>query len=401
MSLPTAALRVIVFLLLLAFAAVPGRTAEFVDGAGRRVVLPPQVGRVMAANQAAAVLVFMLDPAKLIGWPQPLSPEQRAYLPAKFSRLPVVGPLGGPDAAATLDAARRLRPDLIVAMGPVVPPLVAIADQVQQQTHIPYLLLPGDIQDTSETLRKLGTVLGVDRRGRDLRNYAEDALSALRGKLLISPASTRPRVYFGRGADGLETGSIEALPLADVSQAGAIDVAEGPPDQMLRVTPAQLVAWNPAVIIAERRSFYNSLLHSTQWRGLSAVRAKHVYLAPSDPFGWIDNPPGPNRLMGLYWLTSILYPDAQQEDLRALTRDFYAKFYAVTLTDKQLGALVVPAGAPASEVQHLADVPLLSAEPPPTPGTPIMPGVPANTLPMHPPGRAGLPPAPTGPAPRQ
>jgi iron complex transport system substrate-binding protein len=43
-----------------------------------------------------------------------------------------------------------------------------------------------------------------------------------------------------------------------------------------------------------------------------------------------------NRLIGLWWLAKILYPELFPEDLRALTRDFYHRFYHVELSDAQL-----------------------------------------------------------------
>ena len=80
-----------IVLLFVTVFAVPGRAADFVDSAERYVVLPDRIGRVMAADQSAAVLVFVLAPEKLVGWSRPLTREQRAYLPAKFARLPVAG----------------------------------------------------------------------------------------------------------------------------------------------------------------------------------------------------------------------------------------------------------------------------------------------------------------------
>ena len=59
--------------LCLALFAVPARAADFVDSAERYVVIPDRVGRVMAANQSAAVLVFVLAPEKLAGWSRPLT----------------------------------------------------------------------------------------------------------------------------------------------------------------------------------------------------------------------------------------------------------------------------------------------------------------------------------------
>jgi len=78
-----------VFLLMLL--AGPVRAAGFVDAAERYVVVPDRVGRVMTANPPADVLVFVLAPEKLVGWSAPLSRGQRAYLPAKFARLPILG----------------------------------------------------------------------------------------------------------------------------------------------------------------------------------------------------------------------------------------------------------------------------------------------------------------------
>ena len=94
-----------------------------------------------------------------------------------------------------------------------------------------------------------------------------------------------------------------------------------------------------------------------------------------------------NRIIGLYWLTALFYPDQYQEDLRASARDFYDKFYAVKLTDQQLEALVRPAEAHPGETRRAIDVPLLGAEPVPLPNT--SPNAPAVT--GRPPGRGGGP----------
>ena len=48
------------------------------------------------------------------------------------------------------------------------------------------------------------------------------------------------------------------------------------------------------------------------------------------------SPPTVNRLIGLWWLAKILYPDLFPENLRTLTQEFYARFYHVTLSDAQI-----------------------------------------------------------------
>lgn len=376
----------LVVALVLVLIAGPGRAAGFVDAAERYVVLPDRIGRIMGANQSADVLVFVLAPDKLVGWSQPLSRGQRAYLPAKFARLPVTGPLIRPNPADTVQSVARVHPDLIIESGPVSPDAAARADWVQQQTGVPCIVLDNSIQATPNTLRNVAAMLGAGLRGDELAKYTDYAIDALRGRLLIAPPDERPLVYYGSGPDGLVTGLPGSQATADIEQAGVINVAASlGRGELTQVTRDQILAANPAIIIAQDRSFYDALLHSPLWRGLIAVASKRVYLAPADPFGWIDDPPGVNRIIGLYWLTALFYPDQYQEDLRVVAREFYDKFYRIKLTDRQLEALVRPAEARAGETRRPIGVPLLGAEPVPFPGA--APNAPPPI--GRPPGRGG------------
>ena len=371
--------------LCLAFFAVPGRAADFVDSAERYVVIPDRIGRVMAADQSAAVLVFVLAPEKLVGWSRPLTRQQQNYLPAKYARLPVVGQLSGLTPTVGADAVARLHPDLIIDTGIVSAEAAARADAIQQQTRIPYILLDGGIQRIPDMLVTVGAMLGVAERGQNLADYARSAIDNLRGRLLVTESTSRPLVYYGRGADGLETGLAGAQVMANIDQAGVINVAGRlGSGELTRVTRDQIREWDPAIIIAQQRSFYNALQRDRSWRG-SADANKRVYLAPAEPFGWIDDPAGVNRIIGLPWLTALFYPDVYQEDLRSSVRDFYDNFYRIKLTDRQLEALLRPAEARAGETSRALGVPLLGAEPVP------LPGGPPNSSGSRPPGRGGPP----------
>jgi iron complex transport system substrate-binding protein len=276
-----------------------------------------------------------------------------------------------------------MHPDLIIEAGPVAPEAATRAEQVQQQTGVPYLVLDNSIEATPHNLRVIGALLGAIERGDDLAKYTDYAIDSMRGRLLIAPADERPLVYYGRGPDGLETGLGGSQAMAAIDQTGVINVAgQLGRGELTRVTRDQVIDSNPPIIIAQQRSFYDSLLRSTAWRGLIAVARTQVYLAPADPFGWIDDPAGINRIIGLYWLTGLFYPDQYQEDLRTNAREFYDKFYRIKLTDQQLEALVRPAER-AGESRRIG-VPLLGAEPVPFPN----PNAPAPS--GSPPGRGGL-----------
>jgi iron complex transport system substrate-binding protein len=387
----------IAILILAAGLAVPGRAAEFTDAAGRRVSVPGTVARVMPADQAAAVLIFSLAPAKLIGWSEPLSRAQRAYLPAKFAGLPVLGDLARANPAVAAEAVRRWHPDLIITTDGTGPEATAGADRLVAATRTPVVIAAGSIQRTPEMLRSIGILLGAGDHRLDAASYAFHAIQGLRGKLLIQSANLRPVVYYGLGGDGLTTGLEGSVATAVIAEAGAVNAAARlGRGESARVSRQQIVGWNPDIVIAQQRGFYDALRRDPVWRSLAAVRDKRVYLAPSEPFGWIGDPAGVNRMVGLYWLSDLLYPNALEEDLRTSVRDFYQIYYGVALTDRQLDGLLRPAAPASILAQGAATVPLFGAEPTPEPelSPRALPG--PRALPLSPPGRGGLPANPPG-----
>ncbi|MFZ2005285.1 MAG: ABC transporter substrate-binding protein [Stellaceae bacterium] len=368
-----------------AFGALPAMAAgEFTDSAGRIVVLPDRVNRVMPANWAAEALIFVLDRNKLggLGYGPPHGTAPR------YGQLPIIAPLAGPNAAAMV---ARLHPDVIIDAGPVTPARVAFADQTTKATGVPYLIIDNSLDRTPTMLRVVGRLLGVADRGDDLAGSAEHAINALRGRLLIQPATQRPRVYYGRGPSGLETVLPGSEAAASIEAAGAINVASArAPSAPPTVTLQQLREWNPDIIIAEDRGFYAGALRNP---GLAEVRNHKVFLEPSEPFGWIDDPAGVNRLIGLYWLSQIFYPGDSQDDLRSLMADFYDKFYGIKLSDAQIGAIAKTAGIPPSDTPHLAALPGLGTVPGgANPAAPEVPGA------VNEPGRRGVLPNETPPA---
>jgi iron complex transport system substrate-binding protein len=102
--------------------------------------------------------------------------------------------------------------------------------------------------------------------------------------------------------------------------------------------------WNPDVIITIDQDFAANVSSDPAWSPVAAVRAHRVHLSPKLPFGWVDFPPTVNRLIGLWWLAKILYPDLFPEDLRALTHEFYARFYHVTPSDAQIDRVLAGRG---------------------------------------------------------
>ncbi len=321
---------------------------SFTDDGGRTVALPARIEKVLPAGPPASTDLLMLAPAKLIGLTRALSPEQAAFVPAPERALPETGRLTGRGNTVNLEAVVKAKPDVIVDLGYVSDTFVSLANNVQQQTGIPYVLIGGKIGDTAATLRKLGRAVGAEARAEQLARYADETLALVKGRIPDLPPDQRPSLYFARGPKGLETGVAGSINTEVVEAVGARNVATPALGArgLANVSVEQLLAWQPDIVIAIDPAFYAAVWHDPLWQQLKAVQAKRVYLAPAYPFGWVDEPPAANRLIGLRWLAKLLYPSRFPDDIRSEARRFYALFYQQEPTDAQLDQLLAGTNPP-------------------------------------------------------
>jgi len=332
--------------LLLALAVMVGGAAVearlFTDSAGRTVEIPEKVETVYAAGPPAMVLVYVLKPEALTGWPRAPYPEELPYIAEPYRDLPETGRLTGRGGEANLEVVLDVDPDLIVDFGSVTETYASLADRVQAQTGIPYILIDGRFENTVRALRRAGEALGVPERGERLAAYVEATLAELDAALTQVPAEQRPRTYLARGPAGLETGLKGSINTEIIERAGGRNVAD-PADGrtgIVETSIEQVIVADPDTIITWDRNFYDSVWDHPLWQGITAVRRGTVYLSPTAPFGWIDRPPSVNRIIGLKWLSSLFYPERIDIDLRQATRKFYELVYHVDLSRDELDKLI-------------------------------------------------------------
>lgn len=267
--------------------------------------------RVFAAGAPAAVLIAAVAPERLLGWPMQVSPAALAQLPASLRTLPMVGRLAGRGSTVSLERLLALQPDLVLDAGDFDANYRDSAERVWQQTGIPIELVAGRLADHPAQLRHVGKLLGVAARGQALAKAAEAQLALVRDVLATRPATSRPTVYYGRGSDGLESGLAGSINTEVIEFCGGRNVAAAAGNGGLaRVSLEQLLAWDPDVILTQDAAFAARAPQDPRWRSLRAVREGRLHCAPVLPFGWLDGPPGVNRLPGLPWLVSRLHPGA-------------------------------------------------------------------------------------------
>lgn len=333
--------RLLALLILLAVLPAAAQDRTLTDAAGRNVTLPAKIERVFPAGPPASIFLYTLAPDKLVGWTRGPTPEERPYFPAKYADLPSVGRLTGRGNTANAEVVLQLKPDFIFDYGTVGPTYASLADRTQEQTKIPMALIDGSFGEIARAYTMLGAMLGESARAETLAAYTRETLADVKKRVDSVPADKRPRIYYGRGPRGLETGLAGSITTESLDFMGATNVAASlGSGSLATMSMEQILAANPDVVVTLDENFQRFALNDASWKGVAAVQNKRVYLAPSLPFGWIDSPPSVNRLIGLRWLGRVLYPDLFPEDLRPITREFYALFYHQAPSEAQLDQLL-------------------------------------------------------------
>jgi iron complex transport system substrate-binding protein len=316
------------------------RAASATDSGGRTITIPDKVERVFAAGPPAAILLYTFAPELLLGWTRSLEPAQCEFLGAGACDKPEVGRLTGRGNTTNLEVLLKRKPDLVLDFGTINDTYISLADKVQEQTGIPYALLDGRFDASAAIYRKLGELTKLPREAEEFARYADRIVTTVKGRVDKIPAVNHPRVYYARGPRGLETGLGGSINVETIEFLGARNVAAERRGGMATVSMEQVLAWNPDVIITIEPAFATSVRTDPVWAPVKAVQTGRVYLSPAMPFGWVDFPPSVNRLIGLWWLGKVLYPDRFPEDLRPITREFFQRFYHMTPTDVQIDRIL-------------------------------------------------------------
>jgi iron complex transport system substrate-binding protein len=298
-----------------------------VDATGRSIAVSEHIARVLPAGPPAAILLAAVAPDLMIGWPSSLSDKARSLLAPEAAKLPQVPRLTGRDDVT--DKIAALKPDLILDYGTVSPRYADLAKATQQRTGVTTLLLDGSLSEIPNALRLLGNILHREERAETLASFSEALLA------LPQRRATSVRVVCARGADGLTVvapGSDLAETFARAGWQIVAPKGEGPSRP---ATVADIRELDPDVIVFTDPAMRTALTEAEPWRSLRAVREGHAFVAPSFPFGWLDEPPSINRLLGLAWLGG--------GDPRTLATLFNAIVYGRVLVAPQLDVLVAGA----------------------------------------------------------
>ena len=301
-----------------------------------RLPAPLRIQRVFAAGPPAAVFLYSLVPDKLLGWPMNLAPDNLAFIHPEQQHLPFVGRLAGRGSTVSLESLLVLAPDVIVDVGNAGASQRSATQRVTEQTGIATLQIEGLLAQTPQQLRQAGALLGAEERAEQLALYSETLL-ARAAHFAEQQVARPPKLYFARSYDGLETGLAGSIHSEVLELLGCENVAQQSGHKGIgQVSLEQLLTWQPDYLLTQDPEFVELASTAREWQALRAVQVGRVYCAPKLPFGWLDGPPGVNRLLGILWLMALLEQRLDGPQLQAEVAEFFQLFYRSPSSPAQL-----------------------------------------------------------------
>ena len=332
-------LRIILLTIFVIFSVAKAR--EIKDMTGRKVVLPDKITKVISVSPPGTYLLYAIDPYVVAGLNFPFTEEEKKYLLPRFYNLPVIGGFFGQGRTLNVEEVLKIKPDFILiwAWNWKDSALQEKIEKSLKPLGIPWVNVKLDrLEDYPDAILFLGDILNKKDRSKKLYQYAINTFKEVKSVVDKIPPEKRIRVYYAEGPDGLQTEREKSVHAELIPMAGGINVHKGDPLDHYgkeQVSMEQVLMYNPDVILVEDRRFYEKIFLDHRWRNIKAVREKRVYLIPRLPFNWFDRPPSFMRILGLKWLTNILYPDYYKIDIIKETKEFYKLFLQVNITDKE------------------------------------------------------------------
>lgn len=316
---------------------------EITDMAGRTMTVPLEIESVFSTGPAAAIYLYTLVPDKLLGWNYALNDIEKSIILEQYHDLPNFGQ----GDAVNYEAVIAAGPTIALNVTSINDGSIDASDALAEQLGVPVVMVSSDLLDAPAVYRFMGELFGVEEQAEALAAYAEETFNAISS--LDIPNEEKVRIYYGNGEDSLETAPAgsshgQIIDLVNAVNVADLELGDG---SRVQISAEQLLAWDPDVIIVNGEpkadmtgsAAAEAILADPLFATLKAVQNGAVYGTPNAPFSWVDRPPGPNRIVGMRWLSGLIYPEYLDYDVDEAVREFFQLFYHVELTDEQLTRL--------------------------------------------------------------
>ena len=299
------------------------------DRLDREVAKPEKLERIAITCYGGAVqeIALFLGEDKIVAHP---GAQRFSFFEKLYPKLVAIESVGTFN-DVNLETLLKVKPDIVFA---------GITAQTTN-TRIEAMGIPvftlGTGLHTLETLLKefeqVGVLVGEEEKAEKLTNYWNQTLEKLERKFPKEKLS----VLYANGSGQISSEIKGRWGDTFIKKSGGINVVENFPLQG-DISAEMLLELNPDILILSKnmsQRLTSELIKENHfYKNLNAVKNNKVFTSPIGGFWW--DRPSPESILGIIWLSKILYPQEMNEiDLRQESKDFFQQFYNYNLTDKE------------------------------------------------------------------
>jgi len=311
------------------------------DQAGKTVEIPQPVERVISAYGPVTSMVYAVDAeralvaAGYLGANDPLGSTAMENIDPRFPDL-ISNDIFSQSTFDVEEAANR-DPDLILAN--------ARSSWLETVGELDIPILLYDAESTEllkDAVLLTGEIFGPHAAAQaqawvDYYDWVTDIIAE--GTQDLS-AEERPNVLF-TGTSPQRIASGEMYQSSLIGMAGGISASAALTGYWNDVNLEQIAAWNPDVIIVPPYggATVEAITEDAEWQILDAVQAGKVYQMPKLVAPW--DTPAPDSVMGIIWLSQVLFPNRVDLDCQAQAQYFFNTFYDYAIPAEELETICV------------------------------------------------------------
>ncbi len=341
-----------------------GDTHTVTDNLGNSVTLPNEIDRIAIISTMPLASVYVMvagSGEKLVGLtPSSKNAAVTSLLYRVAPELENVSTAFAEGETVNVEEVAALKPD-VVFFNTNAPEDVTAAEQLAA------LGIPGvgfstsiangnTIETVNAWVELLGQVMGSELQADEIISYGREVEAMVTERVATVPeAERKTSLILANYTPNAIVAAGNTFGQYWLKTVGTDDVAMEIESAISPVNLEQIYTWDPDVIFLNSFSAYTAedIKNSTageghDWSGLTAVKNGEVYKMPLGMYYWF--PPCSDTPLALQWMAKLVYPELFEDiDIDAEIKDYYQKFYGITLSDADLDVIYNPPAESAME----------------------------------------------------
>lgn len=205
-----------------------------------------------------------------------------------------------------------------------------------------------NFEDMKKSIKLTGSVLGSEgeKKAEEFTDYFDSKYKIVTTETSKLKDSEKPKVLHITSMEPLIVDGKDTIMDEWIKTAGGTNAADVKGGNQ-KVSPEQVLSWNPDVIIIGKvhsNGFATPItaenfMKDSKWQQLNAVKNKKVYDNPMGAFLWDRF--GPEEVLQIQWAAKTLHPDKFKDlNISDEVKSFYKTFLNYNLTDDDVDKIL-------------------------------------------------------------